>query len=357
MAETGFSDKFESSVVAVKDIFLGFLLTTFHVLTLRRRLGGEDLGSRFVAPNAYLLIAAVLTGIASSYLSGLRQWRFDSAALEQLSQLTAASFLGYSLPLFIIAIVTGWITASLRFLPPALRRSVADNNYYFIGFFGLGALFLSALAALVLSYTQLPRGVILWAAYVGGALYCLWLFLALSISALRIVARDTDGRVGPGTVISLGAVSMLVVGLSLASYLYPIPLTGKVEAGMLEARPLGDSLAVTYLLTNASGNDIVVDVGGRHAFTIGDREGSRFEATFADSCCDTEQASEFVLIKDGGSKVLTSYTCTSGMATHFRKFVRGADTWYSPRPNVDFRVELAIAERGVPVSTRAISIR
>lgn len=129
--------------------------TSFWFLAVRQSLVVDAVfdnhqSLKILTPKTFLFASAVLLGfLGQTLVRGLTSINYQM--LAEVADFNLVSFLNYSLPVFLIALVAGGVSRYL--LPPLSAENKANCSqllFYFIGFFGVSALVVLVVLSFVL---------------------------------------------------------------------------------------------------------------------------------------------------------------------------------------------------------------
>lgn len=334
MAEEPISDKIESAIVGLKQLFIAILRTFFLFIVKPSEfvnlLAKQERSDQIMPPNSFLLTCAVAIGFSGTILEqGVRSINFDT--IEAVKDLSLSSFLNHSLPVFVIALVASvFIGLGLRKQDAESRRCLKDLNYYFIGFFGISSLIILVLLSLFMPkdiFSGMTEVFIL-ASYLLLAGFVLLIFYLIQSRAWQILKRKESNRLGTGVFAKLALVNGLVIALCIANFfspLYRYGAAGKLSGTLLDIeinrdQTVRQTVRLTYVVENPGNSAVTINKIDSHSVAVvyGDNERITPKAWYTPDCGKSSPAENFQQVQPGQAIILSSYVCDNRLAAAIR---------------------------------------
>ena len=262
--------KLESTIFGVVQLMLCVVRTFWLSIVRPHRLipavHNEFKDNVYLPPHLFLLICAIAIGLFATIMSGEKDL-FSVEAIEHFQSLSLSSYILYSVMLFAIALVAMLFTRfALKGYEARHVKSCQALNFYVIGLFGIGAIFVllilsQALASLDTIYGPEKDYFIIGAicvilAYVG---WTLFLFHSFTIRSLRM----STGEVIPAAIrLKVLVTNLLVLMLCIINFLYPVSESAAIKSPLkgwvLELSWLDeDQIKLYYQLENTGDREIL----------------------------------------------------------------------------------------------------
>jgi hypothetical protein len=339
MASEEFSDKLEDIIIGIVRYSLRFARSIWSLIVRPRDLLDavqKDFSeARFLAPHAFLLSCALSLGLLGEILAeGFDRVSF--ATFERIKDISLWSFLNHSIPVFVIAFVAAVSVESLfREQDEQKRRHFKYVNFYVIGFFGLGSIIVLLLLSgfMRLTFDDFGQGtdifiIVSSVAITGYVISMLALLYWLTSAALR---RNPEEVLPKKIMARILFTNVVIVALCAFNFVSPLyqqnegaPLLNGRLVDLFE-RPDG-SLQITFLVTNASAADIVINQLDEVTIAAVSSDGSGEKETdyFCSKGVPTSAKQDFLIVAAEKSSLLAF--CTA--RTRLLNFIKRAN--YGP---------------------------
>lgn len=334
MSNEDFTDKVEAAIVGVVQFAMRLMRTIVALVVSPGRLleavrsGFEQ--RHYMTPHAFLLSCAIATGLFGKVVAdGVTQGGSD--IIGQFNNLSLASFLDRSVPVFLIAVASALLAEILLRGQQAERRQVFKQlHFYVIGFFGIGGLVLLLLLSLFLKLTfdQFGAGTDLFiygssATLAGYILAMLGILYWLTSRAIR----GSDGPALPTSVsVRVLAIDLVTIALCGVNFVSPYHQSGDgagaLEGSIVDLTRQTGALRLTFLLSNTGDGNAVVSRVDKVLLVLQEKQAdalTSYDARFCSSRQQGKPESGFLLLAAGKSEVVSICLSSAAMNAQLRQ--------------------------------------